>query len=146
MKRFLTTLVFVVTALFATGCATSQAEMTHNETMYDKQIAATQKATPTPIFQMVAIPGQTITLSGVERFSVYNPADTTGKVPEYKAPPNVTVELAKIIVPSAERFGLGWLGTVLGITNATKGAADKDVASSALTSITPIAPWATPVQ
>lgn len=135
----------IVTAVVLTGCASTQSEMTHSERMYDKQIAATKDAKPVPIFQMTGIPGQSIELKGVQQISVYNPSDATGKIPQYTAPLNANIEMAKIIVPSVERLGLGWLGTVLGITNATKGSADKDVAGAALTSITPVAPWSTTV-
>jgi hypothetical protein len=112
--------------------------------MYDKQIEATQKAKPVPIFQMVGLPGQTIELKGVQSMTVYNPADTSGKVPEYKAPLNGNVEMAKIIVPAATSLAGGWFGLVGNIVNSTKGAADKDVANNALISITPVAPWAVP--
>lgn len=138
-----TRLFVIITAIALAGCASTDAEMKHSERMYDKQIAATKEAKPVPIFQMTARAGETIELKGVQQISVYNPSDATGKIPAFTAPLNANIEMAKIIVPAAERFGLGWLGTVLGITNATKGAADKDVAGAALTSITPVAPWAT---
>jgi hypothetical protein len=66
--------------------------------------------------------------------------------PAIAAPVNEALEFAKILVPAATGAYTAYLGTALGIVNSTKGAADKDVAGNALISITPVAPWATPIQ
>jgi hypothetical protein len=111
--------------------------------MYDKQIAAIKENKPVPIFQLTAKEGQSIELKGVSQISVYNPSDVSGKIPEYKAQPNVSIEMAKILVPAATSIMGGYFSTVLGIVNATKGAADIDTANNALVSITPVSPFAT---
>ena len=64
--------------------------------------------------------------------------------PVIQAPVNEALEWVKVLVPGAIAMHSNHLGAVLGIVNSTKGAADKDVAGNALTSITPVAPWATP--
>jgi ABC-type phosphate/phosphonate transport system permease subunit len=66
--------------------------------------------------------------------------------PAIAAPVNEVLEWAKVLVPAATGAYTAYLGTALGIVNSTKGAADKDVAGNALISITPVAPWATPIQ
>mgnify|MGYP000340761147 CR=1 FL=1 len=67
--------------------------------------------------------------------------------PAIAAPVNEVLEFAKILVPAAVGIHANHLGAVLGIVNSTKGSADKDVASNALISITPVSPFATtPVQ
>ena len=63
--------------------------------------------------------------------------------PVIQAPVNEALEFAKILVPAAVGIHANYLGAVLGIVNSTKGASDKDVASNALISVTPISPWAT---
>lgn len=99
-------LLIVALSIFAlAGCAT-QAEMEHTEKMYDKQIAATKQAVPTPVCQITAAPGQTITMSGVDKFSCYGPNDSTNKVPTFAEKPTTAqvvigavVEVAKGAVP-----------------------------------------------
>jgi uncharacterized lipoprotein YajG len=135
--------IFLPIAFFIlSGCAITPAEMKHSERMYDKQIAAIKENKPVPIFQLTAKEGQSIELKGVSQISVYNPSDVSGKIPEYKAQPNVSIEMAKILAPVITGGLSGYFGTVLGIVNATKGAADKDTANNALISITPISPFA----
>lgn len=114
--------------------------------MYDKQIAAIKEAKPVPIFQMTARAGETIELKGVQQISVYNPSDSTGKIPQYQAPLNANIEMAKIVAPVVTGVAGGWFNLIGNIVNSTKGAADKDVAGAALISVTPVAPWATPIQ
>lgn len=59
------------------------------------------------------------------------------------APPvNEALEWAKLIVPAAVTAHANHLGTVLGIVNSTKGAADTGTANNGLVSITPISPFA----
>jgi hypothetical protein len=139
MKVLFLTIAFSILS----GCAITPAEMKHSERMYDKQIAAIKENKPVPIFQLTAKEGQTIELKGVSQISVYNPSDVSGKIPEYKAQPNVSIEMAKILVPAATSIMGGYFSTVLGIVNATKGAADVGTANNALVSITPISPFAT---
>jgi uncharacterized lipoprotein YajG len=139
MKVLFLTIAFSILS----GCAITPAEMKHSERMYDKQIAAIKENKPVPIFQLTAKEGQTIELKGVSQISVYNPSDVSGKIPEYKAQPNVSIEMAKILVPAATSIMGGYFSTVLGIVNATKGAADVDTANNALVSITPVSPFAT---
>lgn len=81
MKKLFLIIPFV---LMLFGCAATQSEMSHNATMYDKQVAAAAAVVPTPIFQMTAHEGQTMSFSGVKSISVYNPGDSTKKPPEYK--------------------------------------------------------------
>lgn len=66
--------------------------------------------------------------------------------PTIAAPVNEALEFAKILVPAATGAYTAYLGTALGIVNATKGAADVGTANNALISVTPVAPWATPIQ
>jgi hypothetical protein len=112
--------------------------------MYDKQIAAIKDNKPVPIFQLTAKDGQTIELKGVSQISVYNPNDLSGKVPEYKPQPNVSIEMAKIIAPAATSIMGGWFSALTGIVNATKGSADKDVAIQGLNSMTVTNPFTAP--
>lgn len=61
------------------------------------------------------------------------------------APPvNVALEWGKVLVPAATQIAGGYFSTVLGIVNSTKSvsAANTDVAVQGLSSITPVAPWA----
>jgi hypothetical protein len=67
--------------------------------------------------------------------------------PVIQAPVNEALEWAKVLVPAVGGAYNAYLGTVMGIVNSTKGAADTDTANNALTSITPISPFApTPAQ
>jgi hypothetical protein len=66
--------------------------------------------------------------------------------PAIAAPVNEALEWAKVLVPAATGAYTAYLGTALGIVNATKGAADVGTANNALISVTPVAPWATPIQ
>ena len=128
MKRIL--LAFsILAAVFLAGCAATQSEMNHSALMYDKQIAAAKNATPTPIFQMVAIPGKTIELKGVERFSVYNPSDATNKVPVYKAPENAGAKVFEKIIDAGTSLVLGKFGLQLGLAEKSRSisAADQDL-------------------
>jgi hypothetical protein len=63
--------------------------------------------------------------------------------PVIQAPVNEALEWAKVLVPGAITAHANHLGAVLGIVNATKGAADKDIANIGITSITPVSPFAT---
>ena len=143
MKRFLMLFTAILMAMFATGCATSQAEMTHQATMYDKQIAATQKATPTPIFQMVAQPGQTIELKGLERFSIYNPSDATGKVPAFKAPQNEGLRIAEKVIDGTVSVILGRFGLSNSLADKGRGPASDDLLKHLDTSMTIANPFTT---
>lgn len=68
-------------------------------------------------------------------------------VPAIAAPANEVLEWAKLLVPALGGAYNAYLGTVMGIVNSTKGAANTDTANNALTSITPISPFApTPSQ
>lgn len=143
MKRFLMLFTAILMAMFVTGCATSQAEMTHQATMYDKQISATQKATPVPIFQMVAQPGQTIELKGVERLSVYNPSDANNKVPEFKAPQNQGLRIAEKLIDGTVNVILGRFGLSNSLADKGRGAASDDLLKHLDTSMTITNPFVT---
>ncbi len=97
--------------------------------MYDKQIAATEKAKPVPIFQMVGINGQSIELKGVHSISVYNPSDATNKVPEYKLPEDPLSKFANNALNKASDFTISLLGFKLGLAGKSQStsAADKDL-------------------
>lgn len=133
---------FAASLLVLSGCASSQAELKHSESMYEKQLAAIQNTKPIPIFQMRAKPNETIEFKGVETFSVYAPSESANKIPEYKAPLNQNVEMAKILVPAATSIMGGWFGALVSVVNSTKGASDKDVALQGLNSMTVVSPFA----
>lgn len=80
--RFAWFAALAIAVTVSAGCA-SQAELAHEERMYDKQVTAAKEATPTPIFQLTAHEGQQINLTGVKSLSVYNPSDGTNKTPVY---------------------------------------------------------------
>jgi hypothetical protein len=63
--------------------------------------------------------------------------------PAIAAPVNEVLEWAKVLVPAATGAYTAYLGTALGIVNATKGAADVGTANNALISVTPVSPFAT---
>ena len=127
MKKLLLIIPFV---LMLFGCAATQSEMDHNAAMYEKQIKAANDATPTPIFQMTAHEGQTITLSGVKQISVYNPSDSSKKTPEYK-PLKSGSEVFVDGVLGFASVGLNAfkakLGFDLGLADMNRGPADKDL-------------------
>lgn len=130
MKRLF--LVFAIFAAFIlTGCGTSSEMLKHSEAMYDKQIAANQKVTPTPIFQLVAKTGETIEMKGVSSISVYNPTADTGanKVPEYKMPEDPLSKFANKVLDKTSDFALNFLGFKLGLAKLSQSttAADKDL-------------------
>lgn len=130
MKRLF--LVFAIFAAFIlTGCGTSSEMLKHSEIMYDKQIAANQKVTPTPIFQLVAKTGETIEMKGVSSISVYNPtADTNAsKVPDYKLPEDPLAKFANKVLDKTSDFALNFLGFKLGLASKSQStsAADKDL-------------------
>lgn len=131
MKRFLMIFASLVISLFATGCGTSSEMLRHSETMYDKQIAATQKATPTPILQIVARPGETMKFEGVASMTVWNPSSdaNTNKVPEYKLPEDPLSKFANKALDKASDFALNYLGFKLGLAAKSQSttAADKDL-------------------
>lgn len=130
MKR-----LFLVLAIFAasilTGCGTSSEMLKHSEVMYDKQIAANQKVTPTPIFQLVAKTGETIEMKGVSSISVYNPTADTGanKVPEYKLPKEPVSEFFSTVVTEGRGLVRDFFGFKLGLAGKSQStsAADKDL-------------------
>jgi hypothetical protein len=62
--------------------------------------------------------------------------------PAIAAPVNEMLEWGKLIVPAVVGMHANHLGTVLGLVNSTKGAADKDIANNGITAITPISPFA----
>lgn len=129
MKRIL--LAFsILAAVFLAGCAATQSEMEHSEKMYDKQLTATKAAVPVPIFQMVAQPGQKITLEGVERISVYNPSDATNKVPAYKPPENAGAKMFSEVVGATRDVLLTKMGIGARLADMNRGAADKDLLNS----------------
>jgi hypothetical protein len=144
MKKSIIALALLAVAALS-GCASPQSEIQHSERMYDKQVAAIKDARPIPIFQMTALPGQTIELKGVQQLSVYNPSDSTNKVPEFKGPQNASVEMLKILAPTATTIMGGWFGALTNIVRSTQGPADKDVALQGLNSMTIANPFATPV-
>ena len=62
--------------------------------------------------------------------------------PVIQAPVNEALEWGKLIVPAVVGMHANHLGAVLGLVNSTKGAADKEIANSGITAITPISPFA----
>lgn len=126
MKFIKFTLASILASVFLVGCATQQ-ELEHSEKMYEKQLAAKKDAAPTPIFQMVAIKGQTIELKGVERFSVYSPNDSSNAVPAYTMPENAGLKIITSIIDNGTRLVLGKFGLDAKISDNMRGASDKDV-------------------
>lgn len=143
MKRILLLAATLTLAALIAGCATSQAEMTHQATMYDKQIAATEKAKPVPIFQMVGLPGQSIELKGVQSISVYNPSDATGKVPAFKAPQNEGLRIAEKLIDGTVNVILGRFGLSNSLADKGRGAASDDLLKHLDTSMTITNPFVT---
>jgi hypothetical protein len=143
MKRILLLAATLTLAALTAGCATSQAEMTHQATMYDKQIAATEKAKPVPIFQMVGLPGQSIELKGVQSISVYSPSDATGKVPAFKAPQNEGLRIAEKLIDGTVNVILGRFGLSNSLADKGRGAASDDLLKHLDTSMTIENPFTT---
>jgi hypothetical protein len=63
--------------------------------------------------------------------------------PAIAAPVNEALEWGKLIVPAVVGMHANHLGTVLGLVNSTKGAADAGLANNGITAITPVSPFAT---
>lgn len=146
----------VLFAVFATGCASggNQAYTAAHKSASDRGIAeANARAEADKTLSMAAASigkscqedvcrmGALMTLSALKAAAG---AAIQSAAPAIAAPVNEALEWAKVLVPGAIAMHSNHLGAVLGIVNSTKGSADKDVAGSALTSITPVAPWATP--
>lgn len=131
MKRFLMLFAAILMAVFVAGCSTSGEMLKHSETMYEKQIAANQKITPTPILQIVAQAGQPMKFEGVASITVYNPsADAnSSKVPEYKLPEDPLSKFANNALNKASDFAISFLGFKLGLAGKSQStsAADKDL-------------------
>ena len=143
MKRFLMLFTAILIAVFTTGCMTTPDELRHRETMYDKQIAATEKAKPVPIFQMVGLPGQTIELKGVQSISVYNPSDATSKVPEFKVQQNQGFKIAEKLIDGTVNVILGRFGLTNSLADKGRGAASDDLLKHLDTSMTITNPFVT---
>lgn len=143
MKRFLMLSTAIFMTIFATGCMTTPDELRHAETMYDKQIAATEKAKPVPIFQMVGIQGQTIELKGVQSISVYNPSDATNKVPEFKTQPNQGMRITEKLIDGTVNVILGRFGLTNSLADKGRGAASDELLKQLDTSMTITNPFVT---
>jgi hypothetical protein len=118
----------ILASIFLTGCGTSSEMLKHSEIMYDKQIAANQKVTPTPIFQLVARTGETIEMKGVSSISIYNPtADTgAGKVPEYKLPKEPVSEFFSTVVTEGRGLVRDFFGFKLGLAGKSQSTSAAD--------------------
>jgi len=99
----------ILPALFVLAGCTHSLHRTNAETAYynaQAAIAASEQQARRPIIEMVARPGETIQLQGVERFSVFAPADDPEPVRQYQAGPNPWVK-ALGIVADAGLAGFG---------------------------------------
>lgn len=153
MKVLIAVILF---SIFATGCASggNQAYQAAHESASKRGIAeaqARQKADETLALAVASAAkgceSDVCRMGAMLTFANMKAAAGTAiqsAAPVIQAPVNEALEWAKILVPGAITMHANHLGAVLGIVNSTKGAADKDVAGNALTSITPVAPWATP--
>lgn len=83
-------IALIAISVSTVGCASSQ-DYAHQKEMYQMKVDAQKNFVPTPIFQMTAIEGQTITLSGVKQISVYAPNVDSNKIVE----PEATQSVAK---------------------------------------------------
>ena len=102
-------IVCIVAALaILSGCTHSLHRANAEAAYYQAQadIARAEAEAQRPIVEMVARPGEQIVLQGVERFSVYAPADDPDAVRQYQAGPNPWVQ-ALDIVADASLAGFG---------------------------------------
>jgi hypothetical protein len=131
MKMFAKTVVSIVTlSIGVSGCSVTPKKADPNYALFvDAQKSAAASYVQNPLLRMKALPGQTITLSGVEEFVVFSPEvgnrQGNNTIQQYVTPRNDFVELGKA--------ALGVIGTVGGIVavgNATKGLASAVGASA----------------
>lgn len=88
-------IVFVLLAgIVLAGCTHTRHRATAEAAYYDAQARA--QAERAPIVELVAQPGEAITLQGVERFAVYAPEGSEG-VRQYQSGPNPWVQALGIL-------------------------------------------------
>lgn len=151
MKVLIATILF---AMFATGCATgggnaayqaahesaskrgiaeAQARAKSDETLA-LAVASAAKGCESDVCRM----GAMLTFANMKAAAG---AAIQSAAPVIQAPVNEALEWGKLIVPAVVGMHANHLGTVLGLVNSTKGAADKDIANNGITAITPISPF-----
>lgn len=153
MKKLLLSLVLSVLAL--TGCASSgnQAYTAAHKSAADRGIAEANARADSDKTLALAVAsaakscesdvcrmGAMLTFANMKAAAG---AAIQSAAPVIQAPVNEALEWAKVLVPAAAGAYNAYLGTTLGIVNATKGAADVGTANNALVSITPISPFST---
>lgn len=94
MLIFRKTLLIALASLVLAGCAHNAHRAKAESAYYNAQ--ANAQAERQPIVELVAQPGQAITLQGVERFAVYAPDDQQG-VRQYQSGPNPWVQSLQIL-------------------------------------------------
>lgn len=151
MKKLLTVLAVIALA----GCASggNQAYTAAHESASKRGIAEVQARADADktLAMAVASTGKACTedmCRGMAMMALMSMKAAAGAAiqsaaPVIQAPVNEALEWAKVLVPAVGGAYNAYLGTVMGIVNSTKGAADADTANNALTSITPISPFAT---
>ena len=109
-----------------TGCATTTLDPNYQAYIEAQKVQMSKDKMP--IMRIKAFPGQSITLSGVEEFSVYSQEGTNQQTAaqQYQPPRNDAVEIAKSFLGVAGVIGGtmagGWAAK--GIVNATGAAAN----------------------
>jgi hypothetical protein len=144
----------VLFAVFATGCASggNQAYTAAHKSASDRGIAeANARAEADKTLALAVASAAKGCESDVCRMGAMltfaNMKAAAGSAiqsaaPAIAAPVNEMLEWGKLIVPAVVGMHANHLGTVLGLVNSTKGAADKDIANNGITAITPISPFA----
>lgn len=94
MGRAGSLLLIALASLVLAGCAHNAHRASAEAAYYNAQAAA--KAERAPIVELVAQPGQAITLQGVERFAVFAPEGHEG-IRQYQAGPNPWVQSLQIL-------------------------------------------------
>lgn len=108
MSRLTGLFVLLLASLVLAGCS-HNVHRANAEAAYYQAQAATA-AERTPIVELVARPGEQITLSGVERFAVYAPAaDNQHQVRQYQGGPTFGETLRGIVRDAGPIF-LGYRG------------------------------------
>ena len=109
MKKL--SLIFAAFAVVAlSGCAT-QAELSHDALMLDKQIVAKAAYKPTPILQIKAKAGESIEMKGVELFTVYGQDPNAGKTPDYTPRPTAGQVVFGAVLETAKAFVPVWINS-----------------------------------
>jgi hypothetical protein len=108
MRAWAGLLTVLLASLVLAGCTHNQHRATAEAAYYHAQAAASERA---PIIEMVARPGEQITLAGVERFAVYAPADGD-PVRQYQAGAHPGVQMLSILADAGLKgFGIDRLAS-----------------------------------